>query len=119
MEPLSRSDLARFRQRFRNHVHNQILMLFLDLQQERALSQKAIAERLGVHPSRINRLLTDPANMTLDTISDLLLAMNALMQCDVEAFDQSLTDVTLPDPKRQLAQAMPGESRRSAKKAHA
>jgi transcriptional regulator with XRE-family HTH domain len=104
---LSRSELARFRQRFRNHVHNQILTLFLDLQEGQKLSQKAIATRLNVDPSRINRLLNDPANMTLDTVSDLMLAMNAQISCKTEHFHQALTDRVTPSATSLLRHSKP------------
>jgi len=81
--------------------------LFLDLQEGQGLSQKEIAERLGVHPSRINRLLSDPANMTLDTISDLMLAMNALISCRAERFHQALTDQVTPSASRLLHHSKP------------
>lgn len=107
LAPLSRSELARFRQRFRNHVHDQILTLFLDLQGEQQISQKGIAERLGFHPSRINRLLSDPANMTLDTISDLMLAMNGLITVKAEHFERAITQQTTPDAVDLLQQPQP------------
>jgi len=104
---LSRFELARFRQRFRNHVHDQILTLFLDLQGEQQISQKAIAERLGIHPSRINRLLSDPANMTLDTISDLMLAMNGTIACKAEHFKSALTHPTIQNAADLLRHPQP------------
>jgi transcriptional regulator with XRE-family HTH domain len=94
---------ARFRQLFRNQVHDQIVRLFLAQQEQHGLTQKVIAERMGVHPSRINRLLGDPANLTLDTISDLLLAMNAVMTCDVRHVEEPLTKTVTPDIAALLA----------------
>lgn len=102
-QPSNAFERARCRQLFRNHVHNQILTLFLDLQEQQGLTQKAIAERMGVHPSRVNRLLGDPANLTLDTISDLLLAMNAVMRCEALHVEEPLTKMVTPDSAALLA----------------
>ncbi len=79
------------------------MRLFLEQQEQQGLTQKVIAERMEVHPSRINRLLADPANLTLDTISDLLLAMNAMMICEAHHLEEMLTKTVTPEIATLLA----------------
>jgi transcriptional regulator with XRE-family HTH domain len=39
------------------------------------LTQAALAKRLGMSPSQLNRMLKSPGNWTLDTVSNLLFAV--------------------------------------------
>jgi hypothetical protein len=55
------------------------------------LTKKAIALRLGKEPSQITRWLSGPGNWTLDTLSDLLLAMDAELDPTIARFSESAT----------------------------
>jgi transcriptional regulator with XRE-family HTH domain len=66
-----------FRQRFRNRVYNRMAAFFAREAEERGITKKVIAERLGKDPAQITRWLSGPANLTMDTLSDLLFAMEA------------------------------------------
>jgi transcriptional regulator with XRE-family HTH domain len=50
--------------------------LFEDLEKEKKLNQAALADRLGVSRARVSKLAA-PGNWTLDTVADLLAAMEA------------------------------------------
>ncbi len=76
-EPISAGQIAYFRQRFRNRIHEVILRRFLTEREKFGLTRIKLAKRLARRPEQITRWLSAPGNITLDTVSDLLLAMNA------------------------------------------
>lgn len=68
--------LAYFRTRLRNRLHDLVLREFRR-QETRGLTRAEIARRIGRKPEQITRWLASPGNWTLDTVSDLMLAMGA------------------------------------------
>lgn len=80
-------DLQYYRQRLKNKVHSDIAGLFNDEAERRGLTKKDIAERLSKDPAQITRWLTIPTNLTLDTLSDLFLAMEADLETRAVPFD--------------------------------
>lgn len=81
--PLNESDKSYFRARTRRHVHDVVLGKFMELSDDQNLTRAQLAERLQVDRAQITRWLSSPSNWTLDTLSDLLLAMAC--QASVEA----------------------------------
>lgn len=73
----SARDIAYYRQRFKNRVHSKLVSFLTACAQEDKITQKDIADRLDKDPGLISRWLREPSNLTLDTISDLLLAVDA------------------------------------------
>jgi hypothetical protein len=65
-----------FQTRLRNRLFNFILGKFV-IEQKKGLSKAALARRIGKPPEVINRWLGAPSNLTLDTVSDLLLGISA------------------------------------------
>jgi hypothetical protein len=65
-----------FQTRLRNRVFNFILAKFVT-EQERGLTKAKLGRRIGKPPEVINRWLGAPSNLTLDSISDLLLGISA------------------------------------------
>lgn len=74
---IPRNKLAYFRARLRNRLYDFIITAFVREQETGKLSKKQLAERIGRRPEQITRWLSGPSNWTLDTISDLLIAMGA------------------------------------------
>jgi plasmid maintenance system antidote protein VapI len=74
--PISSSTRAYFQQRLRNRIFNFLLKKFAVAQDE-GLSKAKLARRIGKTPDIINRWLGTPSNLTIDTISDLLLGIAA------------------------------------------
>lgn len=64
-------DLGFARARARNKAHSMLLEEFA----ESGLTKAELAKMLGKRPEQITRWLAGPANLTLDTISDLLFAI--------------------------------------------
>jgi DNA-binding phage protein len=77
---LTSFDIAYFRQQLRNRVFEAVIAYFADRAAAFGLTKAAIAAKLGKEPSQITRWLAGPGNWTLDTISDLLLAMDAELE---------------------------------------
>jgi hypothetical protein len=56
-------------------MHESILRIFIELKKS-GLTKAELSKRLGRAPEQITRWLAAPGNLRLDTVSDLLLAMN-------------------------------------------
>jgi hypothetical protein len=65
---------AYFQQRLRNRVFNYLINKF-SAAQGGGLTKAVLSRRVGSTPALINRWLGAPSNLTLDTISDLLLGI--------------------------------------------
>jgi hypothetical protein len=76
-EPIPERDLIYHRQRLRNRVFDCVLVALADRVRLHQLSRTAIAKRMGKDPGQVSRLLSYPSNLTIDTLSDLLLAIGA------------------------------------------
>lgn len=72
-----------FRQRQQNRLYDTVIHTIEEAAEREHLRRLDIAERLGIPPSQVTRLLSGPANWTSDTISDLLFAVGA--ELDFEA----------------------------------
>lgn len=73
----SERDIVYFRTRCRNRFYQAVVAYFAEQAEHKGLTQAELAKLLGKDAAQINRWLSGPGNWTLDTISDLLLAMNA------------------------------------------
>jgi hypothetical protein len=71
---LSKKQVGYYRARLKNRVHQLVLEQFLKLE-DGGLSRAELARRIYKRPEIITRLLGSPGNWTLDTLSDLMLAM--------------------------------------------
>ncbi len=74
--PIPTGKRAYFQERLRIRVFNFLLSKFLDAQ-GKGLNKNILAKRIGRPPEVVNRWLGAPSNLTLDTISDLLLGIAA------------------------------------------
>lgn len=88
-------DVYYFRQRQKNKVFQSVIAYFAKLAEHEGLTKKDLAERLQKDPAQITRWFSGPSNWTLDTISDLLLAMDAEMQYSITPFSKAKQDVTV------------------------
>jgi transcriptional regulator with XRE-family HTH domain len=77
--PVPERDIQYYRQRHKNRVFEEIVAFFAEEAERRGITKKDIADRLRRDPAQITRWLSSPTNLTLDTISDILLALNAEM----------------------------------------
>ena len=86
--PIPLEKRAYFQTRLRNRLFNFILEKFLE-QQKNGLTKAALGRRIGKTPDVVSRLLGAPGNWTLDTVSDLLIGINAE---ELEPASSSLLD---------------------------
>jgi hypothetical protein len=68
--------LAYFQERLRGRIFDFILGIFLE-EQKNGLTQAKLARRIGRKAEVVNRWLGTPSNLTVDTISDLLVGIAA------------------------------------------
>ena len=74
--PIPQAKRVYFQERLRNRFFEFLLNRFLE-QQKLGLTKAKLARRIGKTPDAVNRWLAAPSNLTLDTVSDLLLGINA------------------------------------------
>jgi hypothetical protein len=74
--PIPEAKRSYFQARLRNRLFNFILGKFVN-EQANGLTKAILARRIGKSPEVINRWLGAPSNLTLDTLSDLLLGICA------------------------------------------
>jgi hypothetical protein len=66
-----------FQERLKLRLFNMIVQLLLDKQKEDpSFTKKVLAKRIDRTPAQVTRWLSSPGNWTIDTISDLLLAID-------------------------------------------
>jgi hypothetical protein len=72
--------LAFFREQLRHQLHQLILRKFIVVHDgPKKLTKRRLASRIHRQPEVITRLLGAPGNLTLDTLSDLLIGMGAVL----------------------------------------
>jgi transcriptional regulator with XRE-family HTH domain len=76
-EAKSARDVYYYRRRLKNRIFARLAAFFAEEAKRTGLTKKDLAERLNKDPAQITRWLSGPSNLTLDTLSDLLLAMDA------------------------------------------
>lgn len=95
---LSKAEKAYVRAETRLAIAGAIVRLFEDLEKQKKLNQTALAERLGVSRARVHKLVTAPGNWTLDTVADLLAAMDAkLINVEVKHIEDILDPTAFND----------------------
>lgn len=75
-EPIPPGKLAYFRERFRDRLYELVVSEFLKKEQAGEITRADLARRIGRKPEQITRWLGAPGNWTLETVSDLLLAIS-------------------------------------------
>lgn len=79
-EPLTVSEIAYFNQRLRNRIFAAVMEAFAQEVASNRTSKALLARRLDKDPAQITRWFSGPGNWTLDTVSSLLLAMDAELE---------------------------------------
>jgi transcriptional regulator with XRE-family HTH domain len=74
-KPVPPDTLEYFRERLRNRLHSAILDAFSRRAKENGLMQKDLAARIHKSRVQINRWLGTAGNLTLDSISDLMVGL--------------------------------------------
>lgn len=100
-EPLSVRTIAYYRKRLRNRLHQIVLGKFM----ERGMKQADIKRRIDKDPAQITKWLRAPGNWTIDTVSDLLIAMGCELEISIRDIGQEQEYVvSIPPPPQMLAE---------------
>lgn len=84
--PLPERDIHYYRQRLKNRFFEALTSFFAQEAESRHLTKRGLAEKLKRDPAQITRWLSEPSNLTLETISDLLLGLEAEMDPQIVRF---------------------------------
>jgi hypothetical protein len=87
LEEVKNRDLFYYRQRSKNRVFEALTAFFAEEAERRGVTKRDIAESLHRDPAQITRWLTVPSNLTVESISDLLLSLGAEMDYSVGRFE--------------------------------
>lgn len=91
------TDIGYARQRLKNRVFTQLVTFFDEEAQKRGITKRDLALALQKDPGQLNRVLKHPSNLTLETISDLLVALDADLDTRVVRFsDKAPTNYMHP-----------------------
>jgi hypothetical protein len=74
-KPVPEDTLVYFQERLRYRLHSAILDAFTRRAKERGIKQKDLAVRIHRSSVQINRWLSTASNLTLDSISDLMVGL--------------------------------------------
>lgn len=86
--PIPERDVFYYRARQKNRIFDELVTYFARRAEQDGITKAEIARKLKRDPAQVTRWLSQPSNLTLDTISDLLLALDAEMDCEVAPFEQ-------------------------------
>ncbi len=96
-----------FEQRFRNRIYEAVIKAVEEAAHSNKWKRKDLAVRMGKKPSQVTKWLAGPGNWTLDTVSDLLFAIDAELDFFVTLFakktkSNEFHDLNWPIPQRAI-----------------
>jgi len=98
-EPIPSSKQAYFRRRLSNRIHQLILAEFMRRERAGTITRAKLARKIGREPAQVTRWLGASGNWTIDTLSDLALAMG----CEPSISLTALADVSARQSSRRDA----------------
>jgi hypothetical protein len=85
---IPRRDRAYYRRRQQNRIHAAIASFFAEEAEAGRITKKKLADLIEKNPAQITRWLSEASNYESDTISDILLAMEAEMDHNIVRFSE-------------------------------
>ena len=101
-QPISARKIAYNSRRLQNDIFNEIIKAFVEEVKSGRISRATLAKRIGKEPAQITRWFSGPANLTLNTISTILLGMDAELDAKV-VFSR---DMSIPNYAHPLADSL-------------
>lgn len=86
---ISNAKKVYFRDRLKDNIFSVMLTAFSEAQ-EKGLTKKDLATLIDKKPEQITRIFSAPGNLTLDTVSDILLGMESELAVSVKKFSDYL-----------------------------
>jgi transcriptional regulator with XRE-family HTH domain len=120
ISPVSERDIHYYRQRAKNRIFEALTSYFAEEAERMGVTKRDIAECLHRDPAQITRWLSSPSNLTIDTISDLLLSLGAELDYTVCKFSERaqsneihalIARLTATTPKATVEYKKPAPSR--------
>jgi len=108
-KPIPEETLVYFRERLRRRLHSAILDAFSRRSKEKDLTQKDFAARIHKSRVQINRWLSTSSNLTLDSISDLMVGLGM----DFDAFPFTPIEKTIVEKKHEKSDNKSSKQRSS------
>jgi hypothetical protein len=105
-EVLSQRTIFYCRERLRNRIFDCVIKAMADRVASGAATRAMIARRLGKDPGQVSRWFSGPSNWTIDTISDLMLALDAELILEPSLYE----DLVAPNYRHPLAQVVESAS---------
>jgi len=100
-KPIPRDTLVYFEEELRRRLHSVILDAFKRRVIELGLTQKKLAKRIHKSPVTINRWLSTSSNLTLDSISNLMVGLGM----SFDSFPFTPIEKTLDDAEHRVRMA--------------
>ena len=98
-DPISPRALFYCRERLRNRIFDCVIKALADRAAMGGTTRASVAKRLGKDPAQVSRWFSGPSNWTIDTISDLMLALNAELILEHRLYE----DLVAPNYRHPLA----------------
>ena len=92
-------DIAYARHRLRTRIFEEVLQAFVERHREDGTTKADLAQALGCERSQITRWLSGPGNWTINTISDLMLALRTELELGRIRFEHK----PLPNYRHELS----------------
>jgi len=96
-KPIPEDKLVYFRERLRDRLHSAILAAFRE-RAKTGFKQSHLAGRIGKKEPQITRWFSTTSNLTLDTISDLMIGLGV----DFDGFPFSPIEKTITSKEKQV-----------------
>jgi hypothetical protein len=106
---ISHRDRFYFRARLKNNIFHELLECFYAQSKSGKMNKKSIADVLGKDAGWVSRQFAGPRNLELETLSDLLLAMDSELEVKAVPIRKSQHDTagahlwsessTIPEPR--------------------
>jgi hypothetical protein len=105
-EPIPERELFYHRERLRNRIFDCVIKALAERAAKGVATRAAIARRLAKDPGQLSRWFSGPSNWTIDTISDLMLALNAELVIEHRLYE----DLVIPNYRHPLSSSTKPES---------
>jgi DNA-binding phage protein len=95
--PISVGKQAYFRERLKGNFHEKMVNLFREKEASGEITRAKLARKIGKRPEQITRILNSSGNLSLNTISDIILGMGCEPEILIRDIEKSPRNFNQPD----------------------